>query len=531
MLRRVRRSELNELAADWHFRFDESDLDEFHVLTGFTAGLLDELEARSSAAPVVAKATRDVGREAGREEDPYNAIVRWCSVKGDGQTHRALSGVKVGLKDCIAVAGIPMTCGSRLMKGFVPIRDSVVTRRLLVAGAEIVAMLNMDHFAFSGGGDTSSYGATLNPFDVTRTTGGSSAGSTAALFYDGIDVTLGSDQGGSIRAPASWTGVIGLKPTHGLVPYTGIAGLDRSMDHCGPLGRTVAEVARLLAVIAGAHDSDPRQQGCVTTQPYVEMADDAPESFHGVTFGLVEEGLHGADGTEYTTGALIRHVAEELESLGAEVRAVSVPEHARGGSLCFVSLIEGLTDLLSSGGNGYHHSGEYWPELSDAIGQGLRTHADELSHQIKLVVAFGRLPAQELLRRAVREGTEPAPHDSRKLRPSTRRRRLPRHADDPLAGPRASTRPPDLRACDARTTGRNDARCASRRRRRPSARRPDVRERVRLEAGSAARGDLERRNGERRWALDGELMNTGKTSSRGASGRCGRFRRGAAVTR
>lgn len=387
MLRRVRRSELNELAADWSFQFDESELDEFHALTEYVAELLDDVDERPGPAPNAVRAVRVVGGKPQPHEDPCNAIVRWCDVKADAEG--PMSGVRVGIKDCIAIAGIPMTCGSRLMRNFVPTRDAVVTRRLLNAGAEIVATLNMDHFAFSGGGDSSSYGAVLNPFDLSRTTGGSSGGSVAALYYDGIDVTLGGDQGGSIRAPASWTGVVGLKPTQSLVPYTGIVGLDQGMDHCGPMGRNVTDVARLLETIAGAHPSDPRQLGGVPTQAYVDMVAEAPESLDGVTFGLVEEGLYDADGQEHETVAQTREMIERLESLGAEVRTVSVPEHLRAGSLCFVGLIEGLTALLSSGGNGYHTSGEYWPELSDAIGQGMQTFSQELSHQIKLVVTFG----------------------------------------------------------------------------------------------------------------------------------------------
>src|SRR5204863_4950821 len=132
---------------------------------------------------------------------------------------------------------------------------------------ELVAVTNMDDFAFSGGGDSSAYGPTLNPFDHTRTAGGSSGGSAAALYYDGIDGALGTDQGGSIRAPAAWCGVVGLKPTHSLVPYTGIVGIDPTFDHAGPMARSVAEVALLLEVIAGQDPLDPRQYE-VPVQPY-----------------------------------------------------------------------------------------------------------------------------------------------------------------------------------------------------------------------------------------------------------------------
>jgi len=113
-----------------------------------------------------------------------------------------------------------------VLDGYVPDIDATIITRILDAGGEITAMLNMDNFAFSGGGDTSAYGPTRNPQNPDHLAGGSSGGSGAALYYDDIDLTIGGDQGGSIRIPASWCGVVGLKPTHSLVPYTGIAGID-----------------------------------------------------------------------------------------------------------------------------------------------------------------------------------------------------------------------------------------------------------------------------------------------------------------
>ena len=140
------------------------------------------------------------------------------------------------MKDSVAIAGIPLTCGSAILQGFVPRYDATVTDRILRAGAEIVCITNMDDLAFSGGGESSWYGPTRNPFDPERSAGGSSSGAAAALWYDGIDLAVGCDQGGSIRAPASWCGVVGLKPTHSLVPYTGIAGIDADLRPLRPAG-------------------------------------------------------------------------------------------------------------------------------------------------------------------------------------------------------------------------------------------------------------------------------------------------------
>src|SRR5438552_1832416 len=273
MVRRIQRSELNELSREFHFSIEETELSEYEKLTEFVFGILDGLDIKESANGGNVTAVREPGHRPKPEEDPFNAVVRWCHVKAnlDGP----LSGKRIGLKDAIAVAGVPMTCGSGIMQGFVPTVDSVITDRLLRAGATITAITNMDNLAFSGGGDTSTYGSTLNPFDQTRTAGGSSGGSAAALFYDRVDAAIGADQGGSIRIPAAWCGVIGLKPTHSLVPYVGIAGIDQTFDHCGPLALTVEDAALLLQVIAGRAESDPRQRAGVQTKNYVQLVSDA----------------------------------------------------------------------------------------------------------------------------------------------------------------------------------------------------------------------------------------------------------------
>jgi amidase len=174
-------------------------------------------------APSAVPAIRISGAAPAPSEDPLNAIVRWVDVTAaPGQeTSDLLAGKKIAMKDLIAVAGIPISAASLLLDGFVPREDAVVTERVLRAGGSIVAMTNMEGVAFGGGGESGIYGATRNPFDPARSTSGSSGGSAAALFYDGIDITFGTDQGGSVRLPASWCGVLGLKPTHSLVPYTG----------------------------------------------------------------------------------------------------------------------------------------------------------------------------------------------------------------------------------------------------------------------------------------------------------------------
>ena len=209
---------------------------------------------------------REPGERPSAEEDPLNAIVRRCRVRAEG-CEGILSGQRVAMKDSVAIAGIPLTCGSAILQGFVPSHDATVTDRILRAGGEIVCITNMDDLAFSGGGESSWYGPTRNPFDPERSAGGSSSGAAAALSYDGIDLAVGCDQGGSIRTPASWCGVVGLKPTHSLVPYTGIAGIDATFDHCGPMARTAKGAALLLQAMAGPDPGDPRQRPPTGARP------------------------------------------------------------------------------------------------------------------------------------------------------------------------------------------------------------------------------------------------------------------------
>lgn len=388
MYRRIRRSELNELAGKWHFSFDEDELDEFHHLTEFLADITDGVDAIPAVKPDRVVAVRDAGRRPTADEDPLNAVVRWCSVKREG-AEGLLAGARIGVKDSIAVAGVPATAATGILRDYVPQGDATVVRRILDAGGEIVAMLNMDSLAFSGGGESSTYGPTLCPFDATRAAAGSSGGSGAALYADGIDITVGTDQGGSIRAPAAWTGVIGLKPTYGLVPYTGILGIDHAIDHVGPMARTAADAARLLQVMAGKDPEDPRQVGEVPTVDYVAAVREAGDDLRHLRVGVLKEGFDAEImGVDEQTRQATRAAIERLADLGAEIREVSVPEHLQSAGIGFTGFLEGMGGLMAAGGNGFGARGAYSPELARAITSGLRTYGDELSDQVKLALVY-----------------------------------------------------------------------------------------------------------------------------------------------
>jgi amidase len=386
-MRRIRRSELDGLATEWRFSLQKTELDEFHILTEYLADILDGLDDLSMPQVENVNGARDPGRRPKDGEDPYNAIVRWCSVRANSEG--ALSGFRLVLKDCIAIAGVPMTCGSPILPNFVPDRDSVLTERVLRAGAEIVGTTNMDDLAWSAGGDTSTRGPTLNPFDLTRAAGGSSGGSAAALHYDNVDVAIGCDQGGSIRMPAAWCGAIGLKPTHGLVPYSGIVGIDQTLDHAGPMAQSVGDMARLLQAIAGRDRSDPRQHAEVRVRNYEKVVGEACDSLRHVKIGVVPEGFGDSVGIDQGIADAVWSAIDRFGHLGAEVHETPVPEHLQAAGILFACGVEGMAALVAGGGNGYHWKGSYWPELAVALGEGLQAFGNELSPHVKLALIYG----------------------------------------------------------------------------------------------------------------------------------------------
>jgi amidase len=387
MVPRIEPSDLPGLARSWGYEPSAEESGELLAVVEAVFSTLDLLDGQEPELPAPVEAVRAAGERPGAEDDPLNAIVRLCRVRAEG-CEGILSGQRLAMKDSVAIAGIPLTCGSAILQGFVPRCDATVTDRILRAGGEIVCITNMDDLAFSGGGESSWYGPTRNPFDGARSAGGSSSGSAAALWYDGIDLAVGCDQGGSIRAPASWCGVVGLKPTHSLVPYAGIAGIDQTFDHCGPMARSAAGAALLLQAIAGLDPGDPRQRN-VPGGDYTGAVERAAGDLRGLRIGVVEEGFSEGVGAEPATCEAVRETVERLAGLGAEVRDVSLPQHLEAGGVAFAGFVQGMTALMSSGGNGIGWSGRYWEELVPAIVEGLRQRGNELSPQVKAVLAAG----------------------------------------------------------------------------------------------------------------------------------------------
>ena len=374
--------DLQKLAKANHFRLSEEELESFQALIPGMFESYETLDQMPLPREPLKYRDRDSGIRPTPQEDPFNAIVRRCTLKGAASGK--LTGKRVGLKNNVTVAGMPMNCGSLVMEGYVPDTDATIVNRLLDEGAEIVATLNMDNFAFSGAGDTSAQGPVLNPHNPRHLAGGSSGGSAAALYYDDIDITIGGDQGGSIRIPASWCGVVGLKPTHGLVPYTGIVGMDNTFDHAGPMARTVADTALTLDVIAGKDPMDPRQ-GEVPVQAYTEALN---KGINGLRIGVLTEGF-GFSVSQPDVDEAVRRSIGVLGELGAQTTEVSIPEHREAGGIIWGLIAEGATAYLQSNGMGHHWQGLYNPGLAETLGKSLRAQGNDLPPTVKLVLLMG----------------------------------------------------------------------------------------------------------------------------------------------
>src|SRR3984957_7745289 len=201
-------------------------------------------------------APRSPGYRPSASENPYGAWYWKTNINAGG--NGLLSGKKIAIKDNICVAGVPMMNVSALLEGYVPEIDATVVTRILGAGGTIAGKAACEDLCFSGARHTAATGVIRRPHNVAHSAGGSSGGSAALVAAGEVPMALGGDQGGSIRTPSSWCGIYGLKPTWGLVPTTGSVPISYSLDHCGPMGATVEDVARLLAVIAGHDGWDPR---------------------------------------------------------------------------------------------------------------------------------------------------------------------------------------------------------------------------------------------------------------------------------
>jgi aspartyl-tRNA(Asn)/glutamyl-tRNA(Gln) amidotransferase subunit A len=241
-----------------------------------------------------------------------------------GEDPGPLAGVPVALKDNLCTRGVPTTCSSRILDGWCPPYDATVVRRLHDAGAILIGKTNLDEFAMGSSTENSAFGPTRNPADTERVAGGSSGGSAAAVAACFASVALGSDTGGSIRQPASLCGVVGVKPTYGLVSRYGLVAFASSLDQIGPFATTVEDAAVVLDVIGG-HDPADSTSIPEASRPVSATLRDGVE---GLRIGIVAE-LMGL-GVDPEVAARVHEAAAAFEAAGAKVGDASVPAAAYG---------------------------------------------------------------------------------------------------------------------------------------------------------------------------------------------------------
>jgi aspartyl-tRNA(Asn)/glutamyl-tRNA(Gln) amidotransferase subunit A len=249
----------------------------------------------------------------------YNAFITEATIESDASG--PLDGRTVAVKDNISTAGVRTTCGSNTLAEYVPPYDATVVERLTEAGATVVGKTNMDEFGMGTTTETSAFGPTENPAAEGRVPGGSSGGSAAAVAAGEADLALGSDTGGSVRCPAAFCGVVGIKPTYGLVSRYGLVAYANSLEQIGPLAPTVEAAGELLEVIAGPddHDATTRSPPEGTETEYAAAADG---DVKGLTVGVPTELVEGAD---EGVRAVFESALETLETQGATVQEVSLP--------------------------------------------------------------------------------------------------------------------------------------------------------------------------------------------------------------
>jgi amidase len=372
---------LRAVAEDLGMSVPDADIASYLAIMQANFAAYDVVAAMPDNLPMV-KYPRTPGYKPEGEENKYNAW--YVKTRIEGAPAGKLSGKTVVLKDNVCLAGVPMMNGASTLEGYTPDVDATIVTRILDAGGIIVGKAHCEYFCFSGGSHTSAAGPVHNPRKPGYSAGGSSSGSAALLAAGEVDMAIGGDQGGSIRIPAAYCGVYGMKPTHGLVPYTGIMPIEITLDHTGPMTRNVDDNALLLEVLAGEDGLDPRQYN-VKSKAYTQALDG---NVKGLRIGVVKEGF-GLPNSEPDVDAKVEKAASTLRDLGATVSDISVPMHSVGLAIWSPIILEGATELMMRGnGMGTNWRGLYTTSLLNAHSQ-WKHRADELSDTLKISMLVG----------------------------------------------------------------------------------------------------------------------------------------------
>jgi aspartyl-tRNA(Asn)/glutamyl-tRNA(Gln) amidotransferase subunit A len=337
-----------------------------------TEAFLDAIQKRDGTIQAFLSVNGDAARAEARAVDERRR-------RGDkvGQ----LAGLPVAVKDVMCTAGRPTTCGSKILRNFIPPYDAHVITQLKHADAILLGKTNMDEFAMGSSTENSAFQVTRNPWDRTRTPGGSSGGSAAAVAACEAPAALGSDTGGSIRQPASHCGVVGLKPTYGRVSRYGLVAFASSLDQVGPFGHDVTDVALLLETIAG---HDPRDSTSVDrpVPPYRAMLE---QPVTPLTLGVARE--HFAAGVDPEVEAAVRAALKVYQQLGATVKEVSLPNSLHAVAVYYlVATAEASSNLARYDGV---HFGHRAAEFRNLIDMYCKSRGEGFGKEVKRRIMLG----------------------------------------------------------------------------------------------------------------------------------------------
>ncbi|HEX6082252.1 MAG TPA: amidase [Methylomirabilota bacterium] len=373
--------QLKRIAEKMNLSLTEADVASFLALMKPSIDGYNVVDQLPDNLPPV-KYPRTPGYRPQPAENAHNAWYYKSRIEGAPQGK--LKGKRVVIKDNVMVAGVPMMNGASTLQGYTPEIDATVVTRILDAGGTILGKAHCEYYCLSGGSHTNATGPVHNPHKMGYSAGGSSSGCAVLVAQGEADMAIGGDQGGSIRMPASFCGIYGMKPTHGLVPYTGIMPIEIYVDHTGPMTATVTDNALLLEVIAGPDGYDPRQFA-PKVHPYTQKLGGGAG---GLRIGVVKEGF-GHPQSEAVVDAKVRQAADLFKRLGATVTDISIPEHLLAGALWLPIGVEGLTQTMMWGdGYGVSRQDLYVTSLMDHQ-RGWRQRANEMSETTKLFTMLG----------------------------------------------------------------------------------------------------------------------------------------------
>ncbi|MBM79270.1 MAG: Asp-tRNA(Asn)/Glu-tRNA(Gln) amidotransferase GatCAB subunit A [Planctomycetaceae bacterium] len=343
-----------------------------------TTAFLDEIQAHDEKVGTYVHVDRESALAQATEIDQK---------RSDGQEIGKLGGLPVAVKDVLCTEGVPTTCSSRMLENFVPPYDAHVSTLLKDADAVLIGKTNMDEFAMGSSCENSAFKPTRNPWNLEHAPGGSSGGSAAAVAANMAPISIGSDTGGSIRQPAGFCGIVGMKPTYGRVSRYGLVAYASSLDQLGPMANDVHGAALLLEAIAG---HDPRDATCINAgvPAYSETVD---QPLEGLRIGVAAE--HFVEGLDSEVEAAVKQSLDVYRSLGAEVKDITLPHSKYAVATYYlIAPSEASSNLARYDGVHYGHRAE---EFEDMVDMYTRTRGEGFGAEVKRRVMLGSYALSE----------------------------------------------------------------------------------------------------------------------------------------